>query len=304
MLKQMYWRMVGICSVLAICVLLAPTVTAQLPPLSPAHLNPMVDKLAAGQPVFGLLTQDISRANARTLSRRDTDFIYVDMEHSPLNLEALGSFVDALSDKAWTAKNGLKTRSAVMARMPPYGSDSPWIVKQALDIGLMGFVFNTVETKEEAEAAVRSMRYPPWRAYPNTHKGPEGFRGYQNTNAPFVWGLSPDEYRRRADLWPLNPEGDLTAFMIIETRKGVQNAEAIAQVPGVTGLSAAAGGDLSSSYGVPADSPEVEAARQTILRACMGHNLACSISPSGKADLEKRIKEGWKMLRTETGARE
>ena len=58
-----------------------------------------------------------------------------------------------------------------------YGiGDAGWQVKQALDIGVMGFVFNTVETKEQAEAAVKSMRYPPWKAFPNTHKGPEGWR--------------------------------------------------------------------------------------------------------------------------------
>ena len=111
----------------------------------------------------------------------------------------------------------------------------------------MGFVFNTVETKEEAEAAVQSMRYPPWKAFPNTHKGPVGLRGWSPGGAVWAWGIPQEEYRRRADVWPLNPEGDLMAIMIIETEKGVKNVDAIAQVPGVTALSAAAGGDLSSS---------------------------------------------------------
>ena len=40
-----------------------------------------------------------------------------------------------------------------MARFPPYPSDNAaWIAKQALDMGLMGIVFNTVNTKEEAIA--------------------------------------------------------------------------------------------------------------------------------------------------------
>lgn len=239
--------MVKRCCLATTCVLLAVTVSAQLPALSPAHLNPAIAKLSAGKPIYGVLTQDLSRENARAVVRRDTDFIFI------------------------------------------------------FDIGVMGFVFNTVETREQAEAAVKSMRYPPWKAFPNTHKGPEGIRGWSPGTAVWAWGIDIEEYRRRADVWPLNPDGDLMAIMIIETQTGVRNVDAIAQVPGVTALSAAAGGDLSSSYGVPANAPEVESARQSILRACLAHNVACWISPTGKADQDRRLKEGWRMIRTADG---
>lgn len=79
---------------------------------------------------------------------------------------------------------------------------------------------------------------------------------------------------------------------------------AVAQVPGVTALSSAAGGDLSSSYGVPANAPEVEGARQSILQACLKHKVVCWISPTSKGDLDKRLKEGWRMLRTTNGLAE
>jgi 4-hydroxy-2-oxoheptanedioate aldolase len=289
-------------SVVAMCAAVVVTLSAQLAPLSPAHLNPAIAKLTSGKQIYGVLTQDLSRENARTLGRRETDFIFIDMEHSPLNMEALATFVAAAHDKAYTVKNGAQPRSAIIVRMPAYASENAaWQVKQALDIGVMGFVFNTVETKEEAEAAVKSMRYPPWKAFPNTHKGPEGIRGWSPGGAVWAWGIDIEEYRRRADIWPLNPDGDLMAIMIIETRKGIQNVDAIAQVPGVTVLSAAAGGDLSSSYGVPANSPEVEAARQSILQACLKHKVACWISPTGKADQDRRLKEGWQMIRTADG---
>jgi 2-keto-3-deoxy-L-rhamnonate aldolase RhmA len=38
---------------------------------------------------------------------------------------------------------------------------------------------------------------------------------------------------RRADVEPLNPDGDLLAIMMIESTEGVKNADAIAAVPGV-----------------------------------------------------------------------
>jgi len=294
--------MLNVFAIAALGALLAVELSAQLPALSPAHLNPAIAKLASGKTVYGVLTQDLSRENARILGRRDTDFVYVDMEHSPLNMDALANFVAATNDKAYTVKNGAQPRAAIIARMPASaGENAAWQVKQALDIGVMGFVFNTVETREQAEAAVKSMRYPPWKAFPNTHKGPAGVRGWSPAGAVWAWGIETEEYRRRADVWPLNPEGDLMAIMIIETQTGVKNADAIAQVPGVTALSAAAGGDLSSSYGVPTAAPEIESARQTILQACLKHNVLCWITATGKPDEERRLKEGWRMIRTVDG---
>ena len=109
----------------AACVVLASTLSAQLPPLSPAHLNPAIEKLASGKPIYGLLTQDISKENARTVGRRETDFIFIDMEHSPFNMEALSNFVAAMKDRAYTVKNGVRPRSALFVRMPPYASETP-----------------------------------------------------------------------------------------------------------------------------------------------------------------------------------
>jgi len=42
---------------------------AQLPPLKPAHLNPMIEKLAAGQAVFGPIISDFSVSSAHTWAR-------------------------------------------------------------------------------------------------------------------------------------------------------------------------------------------------------------------------------------------
>jgi len=52
---------------------------------------------------------------------------------------------------------------------------------------------------------------------------------------------------------------------------------------------------------LPADAPEVESARQTILQSCKAHNVACGITAIGKADVDKRLNEGWKMIRTGRG---
>jgi hypothetical protein len=114
------------------------------------HLNPAVEKLAAGKPIIGTSTTELSLSNCHALARLDMDYVYVDMEHSPLNLEGLAHCVAAMVDKAWTLKQGnAKQKVALFARFPPYGHDlggNAWFVKQALDIGLSGVIFNTIDS--------------------------------------------------------------------------------------------------------------------------------------------------------------
>jgi hypothetical protein len=44
------------------------------------HLNPVIEKLAAGKPFIGFQTGDLSLQNARTLARADIDYVYMEME--------------------------------------------------------------------------------------------------------------------------------------------------------------------------------------------------------------------------------
>jgi len=282
--------------------LVAPgSVPAQQAPL---HLNPAVEKLAHGQSIIGTQTDDMSLQNCHSLARLDFDYAYVDMEHGPLNLDGLAYCIAAaMVDKATILKKGnAQPNVALFARFPAYGRDlesNDWIVKQALDMGLMGIIFNGVDNKEQMMRLVQYMRYPQQKT--SKYQQPPGLRGYAPGNAVFAWGISAAEYERRADLWPLNPEGDLLAIPMIETAEGLKNVNEIASVPGVGAIFIGAGGDLHQYLGVPQDSPEVERARQTILAACKAHNVVCGITALTKADVDKRLKEGWKMIRTGRG---
>lgn len=53
------------------------------------HLNPAIEKLAHGQPMIGGQTDDMSLQSCRAMARFDFDYEYVDMEHGPLNFDAL-----------------------------------------------------------------------------------------------------------------------------------------------------------------------------------------------------------------------
>jgi 4-hydroxy-2-oxoheptanedioate aldolase len=261
------------------------------------HLNPVIAKLAEGKTVYGLITSDLSLANARETARAPVDFVYVDMEHNPLDFPGLNIFLMGMTDRSAVLKKGnLQPNVALFARFPPEADQSQWVVKQALDIGLMGVIFNGVDSKEQALLAVRSMRYPQLRGSPRME--PAGLRGYGPTGATWIWGLSPAEYERRADVWPLNPDGDLLATIMIESADGLQRLDEIASVPGVGALFLGAGADLSRSLGVAQNAPELEAAFQQVLKACKAHKVACAVTANSADDVARRVREGWSIIRS------
>jgi 4-hydroxy-2-oxoheptanedioate aldolase len=266
------------------------------------HLNPVIEKLAAGKPFIGFQTSDLSAENARTMARADADYVYVDMEHTPLDFRALNQFAVGMVDKATALRKGNpQPNMALFARFPPYGREgAEWIAKQALDAGLMGVIFNGIDTPEQARVAVQNMRYPQKRT--SKYQTPAGLRGYGPAAAAWVWGISTQEYERRADVWPLNPDGDLLAIMMIESTEGIRNADAIAAVPGVGAFFIGAGSDLRQALGVEENAPEVEQARQTILRACLARNIACGLTETTAQGITRRLAEGWKMIRTTEAA--
>src|SRR6202047_1595588 len=179
----------------------AGIVSAQQAPL---HLNPAIEKLAHGQPMIGIQTDDMSLQNCHSLARVDFDYAYVDMEHGPLNLDGLAYCVAAMVDKAAALKKGnAQPKVALFARFPPYGRDlksNDWILKQALYMGLMGIIFNGFDNKEQMIRLIRYMRYPQQKT--SAYQQPPGLRGFSPGNAVFAWGVSPAEYARHADLWP------------------------------------------------------------------------------------------------------
>ena len=258
------------------------------------HVSSVVDKLSRGERVFGVSTYDLSLENARALARADIDYVYVDMEHGAMDFAALQTFLLGMTDKAAVHQSGsLRQRVTPLARFAPYGREqTQWAVKQALDLGLMGLIFPAIDTADQALTAVQAMRYPQRRGSPYIE--PRGRRGSGPAAAAWFWGLSTSDYVRHADVWPLNPAGDLVAIMMIETVDGLRNVNEIAAVPGVTGFYIGPS-DLSNSLGVARTAPEVEAAIETIVTACRTHDIVCGITASA-ADMRRRREQGFRML--------
>ena len=280
-------------SLLVVWVLSGSAPAAQRP--AAVHLNPVVEKFAQGEAVIGVSTVDFSLDNASAIARSGIDFVRLDMEHGPQDVTVARQFLVGMIDRAAAVSKGnAQPNVAPFVRIAPYGREgSDWVVKQMLDIGMMGIKFPTVDNKEQALAAIRSMRYPQLKSSP--YMEPAGLRGMGSGIAVWFWGVTGGEYARHADLWPLNPDGDLLAIILVESAEGLRNIDEIASVPGVGVIFAGVSGDMPRSLGVSPDSPEIGAARQRILDACLTHDVVCGL-PVNAANIEQRITEGWRYL--------
>ena len=120
-----------------------------------------------------------------------------------------------------------------IVRIPPNGVEkAQWHAKQALDLGCYGIVWPHISSVDEAYNAVAACRYP--RLKTAERYEPAGIRGDGPTGAVRYWGLTQQEYYERADVWPLNPKGEIFVILQIEDTKGVENlGDMLKQVPGI-----------------------------------------------------------------------
>lgn len=262
--------------VVAGCFAVLPQVALEVGAQQPGpavRINRMIEALEAGQPA-------ISGVN----------YLFIDMEHSPFNLDRLATVVSTLQS---VRNDKRQAMLAPIVRIPVEGDgDLAPIIKQALELDVLGIVVPEVETKEQAMRALQAMRYPAQRG--SKYQEPRGTRGRKNAQ---TWGLSsPAEYLRRADVWPLNPEGELFLMVMIESQQGVDHINEILDVPGVSIFFGP--NDMAMSIGVLNTGgtwhSDVAAAGAKVIGACKAKKAVCFTLARSDADMEKKVAEGWR----------
>lgn len=252
--------------------LLVSSLAAQAPRV---RVNPIIEQFEQGLPAF-------ANEHWQFLSLTLSPFLLDDLERSLASLRPEGSS---------------RPQMAPIVRIPYWGEQQyQHMIKQLLSVGAMGIIVPEVETAEQAAKLVETMRYPPQRGskYPN----PVGKRGCCPGAAPRYWGLSRLEYFQRSDVWPLNPEGELLALVMIESRTAIENIDEILAVPGLSGVLIGPA-DLSFSLGVGTPepdtrAPEVEAATATVAKACVAQNALCGTFEM--SDVDARLAQGFKLF--------
>ena len=261
------------------------------------RLNPAIRTLAAGQPVFATFSPaEIGAAQA--IAAQPYDAIVFEMEHNPYDIRVLRDCMQYMLDRAQIVRSGsLAPAVAPFVRIPPNGGEmSQWIAKQVLDIGVYGIVWPHVSTVDEARNAVAACRYP--RPMSRPHYEPAGLRGDAPRNAARYWGIGQPEYYTRADVWPLNPEGEILVVIMCEEARAVKNLPQILREVSGIGVVLIGEGDLSQDMGHPRqyDHPAVAAMIDEALDICKKFGVPCGHPHVDGANVERLIEKGFRWL--------
>jgi len=220
-----------------------------------------------------------------------------EMEHGPYDINVLQNNLLRMLNPREIAKRGNVVPPVTpIVRIPPNSGEANWIAKQVLDIGVYGIVWPHIDTVEDAYNAVAAMRYSKREGHPL--REPLGVRGDSPGNAVRYWGVTQDEYYARADVWPLDPKGELMCGLMIESVKGIKNLpQILKEVPGISVIISGEG-DLSQELGVPRqyDHPEVAGGVKEILDICKENNMPNGFWHTTMDNVERLINDGYRYL--------
>ena len=217
-------------------------------------------------------------------------------------LGLLGSLAQFFQHGEWNRAQIVKAASiapavAPMVRIPVNGVEKgQWHAKQALDLGCYGIVWPHISTVEEAHNAIAACRYPRLKTA-KTYE-PAGIRGDGPTSAARYWGLGQQEYYAKADVWPLDPNGEIFVILQIEDTRGVDNLDAMLnEVKGI-GAILIGEGDLGQELGIPRqyEHPELLKHMAHVVETCKKHNVICGHPHVEAGNAERILKEGYRFL--------
>lgn len=261
------------------------------------RLNGAIKALEAGKPTFVPFSPG-EVGNAVNMSTTAFDGVVFEMEHNPYDIKALRDCLQYMLNRRQIATSGsIAPAVTPFVRIPPNGGEqSQWIAKQVLDIGVYGIVWPHVSTVDDARNAVMACRYPRPREAP--HYDPPGQRGDAPRTAARYWGLTDQEYYKRADTWPLNPDGEILVVIMCEEKRAIANLpKMLEQVPGI-GVVLIGEGDLSQDLGHPRqyEHPTVDSAIREILEICKAHKVPCGHPHVDTKNVEKLLEMGFRWL--------
>ena len=218
----------------------------------PTRINKVVELFAEDQPVYYTQVEGGGYEEGKQFAQTWADYITYNLEQNPFDMTSLRAFMQGLVDGGPT-RSGHRTPTVVV--VPPFGGIDEhvmranyWVIEQILASGAHGILLAHARSPEVVQALVQASRYPH---APEAEGIGEGLRGHGGqAYAASIWGVSEEEYRRLADPWPLNPDGEIIIGLKIEDRHALENAEATAAVPGVT-FAEWGTADMSISFNVP-----------------------------------------------------
>jgi 2-keto-3-deoxy-L-rhamnonate aldolase RhmA len=223
--------------------------------------NALKAQLRRGETTFGVTLGIGSPEVSEALSNIGLDWINFDMQHTSLETETVQAMIQSMS----------YSETAPIVRV---ASNDLGLINKALDIGAHGVIVPLVNSREDAERAVRASRYPP-----------KGTRSW----GPRRPSLRDPDYTKTSN-------SEVMVIPQIETKLALGNVEDIVRTDGIDAVFVGPM-DLSMSLGVfrQFDSPKFLKAVEGIVSTCKLHNVAPGLlAPAGP--VERSIKQGFKLV--------
>jgi len=288
------------------------------------RLNPVVELLAQKKPIFGLYAPSNRRPGRGgaggvqpagtpvaapeapktpaqlvqdALAYTSGDFVFDGTTEGDFDraFPTFAEFAKAMFDAGALSKtpsprlhHALIVKTHLIAPDPKLAAER---IARQLNEGVSGIVFVGVESADEVKTGLAAMRF----------KSNGGVRPDDAGDAPARWGMSDKEYKTKADVWPLNPNGELVNWTIVESKVGLAHVREIAAVKGIGVLFPGAGtlrGVFSTTDSTGQrvfDAAGWEAAIQQVLAACKEFNVPCGY-PANANDIETRMKQGFSVF--------
>ena len=266
------------------------------------RLNGFIRAFEQGKAAFSLFAPPTIDM-AIDLQSSKYDGVIFEGEHRPWDIQALRDAMQYMLNRGQIAAAGnVAPQVTPTARIPANGIEkNQFLAKQALDIGCYGVVWPHISTVEEAYNAVAACRYPRLKDKPLYE--PQGIRGDGPMIAARYWGVTQQEYYERADVWPLNPKGEILVILMIEDTVGIANLpDILKNVPGI-GVILIGEGDLSQELGVPRQyrHPSVVEAMDEVLARCKEANVPVGHPHVDNENVEWVLEKGYRWLMTSPG---
>jgi 2-keto-3-deoxy-L-rhamnonate aldolase RhmA len=253
----------------------------------------------AGAAAAAAAPQDVPAKTAAQLAEeavayKNTDFIFDGSMEGGLQraLPAFTELVKGMQTAGALSKSPLRLTHPLIVKTPEL--DEPTIhadIATQLNLGVSGLMLPKAESAEQVQKAIAAMRL----------KANGGTRPDNVGTAPAFWGMSEADYKAKADVWPLNPNGELINWTIIESKEGLARVREIAAVKGVGVLWPGAGtlrGVFTTTNAAGErqfDEKGWEGAIQSVLAACKEFKVACGY-PANANDIEMRLKQGFSVF--------
>ncbi|MDI6809549.1 MAG: aldolase/citrate lyase family protein [Candidatus Eisenbacteria bacterium] len=204
---------------------------------------------------------------AQMLATAGFDFMYIDMEHSTLSIETVGDLCYA----------ALAAGLVPIVRPP---AKEHHLLSRPLDGGAMGLLIPHVDTREEAEAVIKAVRFPPL-----------GERGVN------LMGVHTDFGRANGDEYIKSTHAETLLLVQIESDRGIGNLDKILSVDGVDGA-VIGRADLSTDLGLPGQTnhPEVVRRVEMMIAACQRHRKIPGLLVQDVASAKEWIAKGIRLV--------